>query len=229
MGLSFALILWYSRLAALLPGAMMRYPPRSTNTFSLVSSRKLPWRLSSSGPWQAKQASERIGRTSRSKSTGFSVGLGGACHAPSGRRHNAIAAAVSHRQMIGRIKEPPRPIELPAIPYYVNAPLGSIFLGSTLAICSLLRKKTRRARKLVGERTKRCDLLKTTFLHPAMLLSKPGSRFVLHIGLARANTLRRRQYHAPDLQCFAGRLKCRGGSCFASGVSKSSRLISVSS
>src|SRR5215472_8290001 len=150
MGLSFALILWYSRLAALLPGAMMRYPPRSTNTFSLVSSRKLPWRLSSSGPWQAKQASERIGRTSRSKSTGFSVGLGGACHAPSRRRHNTIAAIVSHRQMIGRIKEPPRPIEYPAIPYYVSAPLGSTFRSGQHLHLFLAAQKTRRKRKLAG-------------------------------------------------------------------------------
>src|SRR5437870_11804421 len=60
---SLALILWYSRLAALLPGTMIRYPSRSPNTLSGVSNRKLPWRLPSSGPWQAKQASERMGRT----------------------------------------------------------------------------------------------------------------------------------------------------------------------
>src|SRR2546429_1572003 len=106
---SLALILWYSRLAALLPGTMIRYPSRSPNTLSVVSSRKLPWRLPSSGPWQAKQASERMGRTSRLKSTGFSGGFDGVCQAPSGGRHNTIAVAGSHRQMIGRIKDPPRP------------------------------------------------------------------------------------------------------------------------
>ena len=119
---SLALILWYSRLAALLPGTMIRYPSRSPNTLSVVSSRKLPWRLPSSGPWQAKQASERMGRTSRLKSTGFSGGFDGVCQAPSGGRHNTIAVAGSHRQMIGRIKDPPRPIEIaqPRIPYYVG-------------------------------------------------------------------------------------------------------------
>src|SRR5437879_9791544 len=132
---SLALILWYSRLAALLAGTMIRYPARAPNTLSVVSSRKLPWRLPSSGPWQAKQASERMGRTSRLKSTGFSGGFDGVCQAPSGGRHNTIAVAGSHRQMIGRIKDPPRPIEIaqPRIPYYVGVLLWKYFkLRSTL-------------------------------------------------------------------------------------------------
>ena len=49
---------------------------------------------------------------SRLKSTGLSGGFDGVCQAPSEGRQSAIAAAGSHRQMIGRIKEPPRPIEL---------------------------------------------------------------------------------------------------------------------
>src|SRR5439155_1414363 len=39
-----------------------------------MSRRKFPWRLFSSGPWDVKHASERIGRMSRLKSKGFAVG-----------------------------------------------------------------------------------------------------------------------------------------------------------
>src|SRR5436309_15557735 len=49
------------------------YPPRSWKIPSLVSSRSLACRACSSGPWQAKQLSERMGRISRLKSTGFSL------------------------------------------------------------------------------------------------------------------------------------------------------------
>src|SRR5215472_14764329 len=93
------------RLVALLPGAIIRYPARSAKTLSLLSSRKFPWRPSSSGPWHAKQVSERMGRMSRLKSTGFSGGFDGACHARKAGRHNAIATAGRHRRMIGRIKK----------------------------------------------------------------------------------------------------------------------------
>src|SRR5215470_6870301 len=93
------------RLVALLPGAIIRYPPRSAKKLSLLSSRKFPWRPSSSGPWHAKQVSERIGRMSRLKSTGFSGGLDCACQARRAGRHNAIATAGNHQPMIGRIKK----------------------------------------------------------------------------------------------------------------------------
>src|ERR1700756_5566889 len=48
---------------------------------------------------------------SRSKSTGFSGGFEGACHAYTAGRHNTTTAASNHRQMMGRIKITPLPIE----------------------------------------------------------------------------------------------------------------------
>ena len=55
-----------SSLSSGLPGTMARPPSLSfANAPSLVSSRKPAFRALSSGPWQAKQWSDRIGRTSR--------------------------------------------------------------------------------------------------------------------------------------------------------------------
>src|SRR5581483_4089245 len=67
--LSVALMRWKRRLAAESPETMTGFPERSANMPSLKSNRKLAIRCFSSGPWQAKQLSERIGRISRSKST----------------------------------------------------------------------------------------------------------------------------------------------------------------
>ena len=123
-----ALILWYSRLSALLPGIMILYPPRSAKTPSLVSRRRFPWRPSSSGPWQEKQVSERMGRISRSKSIGFSVGEG-TCQAPKTGRHSSTAAAGNHRQMMGRIKGLPHRLNrATAIRYYADSCLGIPFI-----------------------------------------------------------------------------------------------------
>jgi len=54
-----------------LPATMAGPPngPRSAKAPSRISSRSPRWRDCSSGPWQEKQFSERIGRTSRAKST----------------------------------------------------------------------------------------------------------------------------------------------------------------
>ena len=60
--------------------------PRSANGPSCTSSRSPRWREPSSGPWQVKQFSDRIGRTSRAKSTTRSAAGGAsaaAARAPS--------------------------------------------------------------------------------------------------------------------------------------------------
>ena len=51
-------------------GTITAKPERSRNTSSLRSSRRSAFLAFWSGPWQAKQCSDRIGRISRSKSTG---------------------------------------------------------------------------------------------------------------------------------------------------------------
>ena len=63
-----------SSLSPGLPGTIARPPlSSSANAPSWVSSRSPALRALSSGPWQAKQWSERIGRTSRAKPTGFGL------------------------------------------------------------------------------------------------------------------------------------------------------------
>ena len=74
---SLVLILWYSLLSAAFPGTITWYPPRSAKAPSFVSRRRFTIRCFSSGPWQAKQLSERIGRISRLKST--PLGLESGC------------------------------------------------------------------------------------------------------------------------------------------------------
>src|SRR5436190_5748265 len=71
------------RLLAGSPGVMMLYVPRLAKSPSPVSSRRLATRRLSSGPWHVKQLSERMGRTSRSKSTGLSA----AKHTPAKTSH----------------------------------------------------------------------------------------------------------------------------------------------
>ena len=57
-------------LSSGLPGTIATPPPLSLlKAPSFVSSRSPALRFRSSGPWQAKQLSERIGRTSRAKFT----------------------------------------------------------------------------------------------------------------------------------------------------------------
>src|SRR5206468_1652068 len=71
------------RLLAGSPGLMVLYVARLAKSPSSVSSRRLATRRLSSGPWHAKQLSERMGRTSRSKSTGLSA----AKHRPAKASH----------------------------------------------------------------------------------------------------------------------------------------------
>ena len=67
-----------SSLSSGLPGTIARAPLSvSAKAPSWVSSRSPALRALSSGPWQAKQLSERIGRTSRAKPTGFGLGSPG--------------------------------------------------------------------------------------------------------------------------------------------------------
>src|SRR5581483_466133 len=66
----------YSSLAVESPGLTVWYPPRSANTPSRVSRRKPASRLFASGPWHVKQLSDRSGRMSRLKSTGFGLPAG---------------------------------------------------------------------------------------------------------------------------------------------------------
>jgi hypothetical protein len=63
-----------SALSAALPGTMI---PRFVKAPSSVSKWKRVFRAFSSGPWQAKQLFERIGRISRLKLTGGSGLLAG--------------------------------------------------------------------------------------------------------------------------------------------------------
>ena len=64
-----------SSLSSGLPGTIARSPlSSSAKAPSWVSSRRPALRALSSGPWQAKQWSERIGRTSRAKPTGRGLG-----------------------------------------------------------------------------------------------------------------------------------------------------------
>ena len=81
--------------------------PRSAKGPSCTSSRRPRWRACSSGPWHVKQFSDRIGRTSRAKSTTRSATAGASAAAaralpqwapPSIHRRTAsICAPVSDR------------------------------------------------------------------------------------------------------------------------------------
>ena len=81
-------------LAALSPATMAGAPlSPARRDPSSVSSRKPPLRAFSSGPWQAKQASERIGRMSREKRTGSTAGAAAArCGAAATSSHTASTA-----------------------------------------------------------------------------------------------------------------------------------------
>src|SRR5207249_7388285 len=59
----------YSSLSALLPGTMTVTPSLPRKAPSLVSRRSLALRAAASGPWHWKQWLDRIGSTSRLKST----------------------------------------------------------------------------------------------------------------------------------------------------------------
>ena len=67
--------LWWirciSRLFAEFPGMMTGFSVR--NAPARVSNRSSPWRAAPSGPWQGKQARDKIGRTSALKSTATAV------------------------------------------------------------------------------------------------------------------------------------------------------------
>src|SRR4051794_15486626 len=73
---------------------MAAYPPRSANAPASLSRRKglvTPFRLAASGPWQVKQAFERIGRISRLKSIGRDGDGGSPANAPPPTRYaNAV-------------------------------------------------------------------------------------------------------------------------------------------
>ena len=73
-----------SMLSAALPGTMM---PSSANAPSFVSKWNFVSRLVASGPWQAKQLLERMGRMSRLKL------IGGTAACPAARAVMLVAAA----------------------------------------------------------------------------------------------------------------------------------------
>jgi hypothetical protein len=66
-----------TRLASGSPATIAKPDLRAAVAPSNVSRRSFAWRLPASGPWHAKQRSERIGRTSRSK-LGIAAGSGAA-------------------------------------------------------------------------------------------------------------------------------------------------------
>src|SRR5262245_35143424 len=75
-----------SSLSSGLPGTMARPPLRnSPKAPARVSRRSLALRCASSGPWQLKQVSDRIGRTSRVKSIRVAAGSPVAAPAPANR------------------------------------------------------------------------------------------------------------------------------------------------
>ena len=65
---SFDSIRWMSELASGLPGTIAMSPLRSDFAETSSSNRSLALRPFSSGPWQAMQFSERMGRICRPKS-----------------------------------------------------------------------------------------------------------------------------------------------------------------
>ena len=89
-----------SLLPATLPGTMI---PSFANAPSRVSKWNSVSRLVSSGPWQAKQLFERIGRMSRLKPTG-----GAACPAARAARLVAAASARHSEQAASRHARVPR-------------------------------------------------------------------------------------------------------------------------
>ena len=56
-------------LSSGLPGTIARWSPKSAKAPSLTSSRRSAFRSAASGPWQAKQLADKMGRISRLKST----------------------------------------------------------------------------------------------------------------------------------------------------------------
>ena len=75
-------------------GGKHGFPATTTSAIpSLVSSRSFALRAFSSGPWQAKQWSDRIGITSRLKSTGAGLPAGGEPGSAGNTRTRAAATA----------------------------------------------------------------------------------------------------------------------------------------
>ncbi len=83
-----------------------------------MSSRRSALRLFLSGPWQAKQLSARIGRTSRLNSMVFGSLKGG----PPARAERAVAA-VSHREDINTKAVAIGRMFINSQPNYVNSDL----------------------------------------------------------------------------------------------------------
>ena len=100
-----------SSLSSGLPGTIAR-PPLSSlaNAPSFVSSRRPALRVLSSGPWQAKQLSERIGRTSRAKLTGRGLASPAEFAASPSAWTEALLATIESTKPIRRQDVMPSPI-----------------------------------------------------------------------------------------------------------------------